>query len=689
VCKSVSVSVIYRLLALVVLALFISSCGLGNSNSSNPGTNPGNNNPSGNSGGGGTGGGTGGTGGTTGGSGGGTGSGGGGTGSGGSSGPTDITALNHIVFMFQENRSFDHYFGHRNTYRHNTLGSANTDQVDTLDKMTTAPSNPADDSAPLSWTTTNATSVTINGAAPTGSSMKVQPTTATLYTAVATSSTGLSAQASVVVGATPDVNANAPKLLVGASPMNVAPGKTALLTWATTDGSSISSITPPPDPLHTQAYGPNASATVTAPATPGSVTYTLKSSSNLTASITLTVGPTPAGAPTIAITHNNQGNVSHGDQLNVSSFLLSDQCVEDFSPDWLESHEAYNRDQPASNTWLGNGFVHITAGFSQFANSQNDHHHYFDVRGQRNMGYYDETMLPLYYFLATQFGTSDNFFSPIPSNSGPNRVAELAATTAGHAHNPPTLNVKNIFELLDNKAVSWKVYYSDVSSSKVPLTTLTNFQWGQAHADAAHLAPVDCKNPTTPCAAGQTDYFTDLSSGNFPAVALIEPGFDSGRDEHPGNPVQLGAVYDRSLVQAFMGSPIWKDSVFFLTYDEAGGFYDHVKPMTAMAPDSLLPVDLEPKDPAGDFTRTGFRLPLMVISPYVKPHVISHTAADTTAILKFIEKRFGLANLTQRDLAQPDFDPEFFDFTKPAQLTPPALPQQPSDAMCAAYAKNP
>jgi phospholipase C len=221
---------------------------------------------------------------------------------------------------------------------------------------------------------------------------------------------------------------------------------------------------------------------------------------------------------------------------------------------------------------------------------------------------------------------------------------------------------------------------------------LTNFVWGAQHTDAKHLAPVDCTNPSTPCSAGQTDYFTDIASGSFPAVALIEPGFESGRDEHPGNPVQLGAVYDKKLIEAFMGtpdkpSPIWKDSVFFLTYDEAGGFFDHVKPMTAVQPDGIAPKDLQPKDPQADFTRTGFRLPLMVVSPYTKPHFVSHQASDTTAILKFIEKRFNLPNLTKRDAAQPDLD--FFDFTKLSSPTPPALPNQPADANCAAYAKNP
>ena len=585
--------------------------------------------------------------------------------------------------MFQENRSFDHYFAHLNSYRKANGWGGATD-VDTLDSLSSAPTNPADAAAPLSWSSTNATSVTINGA-PEGASgnMSVTPGTATLYTAVATSSTGQMAQASVVVGTTPDSGS---RILVGASPMTVAPGATALLTWATTDGSSLT-ISPAPDPLHTQAYGPNASAKVTVPSTPGSVTYTFTSSSNLTTSITLTVASASAGVPTITITHNNQGHVSVGSAVNVLSFKLTDQCVEDFSPDWLESHGAYNRDQPASDTWLGNGFVHITAGFSQYANSQNDHHHYFDVRGERNMGYYDEQILPFYYFLASQFATSDRFFSPIPSNSAPNRFAELAATTAGYVHQPPSMDVKNIFQLLDNAGVSWKVYYSDASGSGAPLTTLTNFVWGAQHADAKHLAPVDCTNPSTPCAAGQTDYFTDLKSGTFPSVVLIEPGFDSGRDEHPGNPVQLGAVYDEKLMQAFMSSPVWKDSVFFLTYDEAGGFYDHVQPMTAVQPDGIAPKDLLPKDPQGDFTRTGFRLPLMVVSPYTKPHYVSHLPSDTTAILKFIEQRFNLPNLTKRDAAQPDLD--FFDFTKASWATPPTLPNQPADAACAAYAKNP
>ena len=604
-------------------------------------------------------------------------------------GATDITALNHIIFMFQENRSFDHYFGHLNTYRKATVGGGPSD-VDTIDSstLTPIPSNPADAAADLVWTSSNAVSVTINGEVETSTSgsKTVSPTTATLYTATATSGTGTTAQASVAIGTSPD-NGSA-HIYAGASPLTVAPGGTVALTWATTDRSTIS-INPPPDPQHSQPYGPNASATVKAPSTPGSVTYSFTSSSGLSTSVTLTVANPASGAPTITLSTNNQGHSSYGNALSIAPFVLSDQCVEDLTPDWLESHGAYNRDNPASNTWLGNGFAHVAAGFAQYMNSQNDKHHYYDVQGSRVMGYYDEKMLPFYYYLAAQFATSDRWFSPIPSNTPPNRFAELAATTHGYAHQPPQLNIKNIFELLDNAGVSWKIYYSDVSTSGVPLTTLTNFVWGAAHADPAHLAPVDCTNTSTPCQAGQTDYFTDLSSGKFPAVALIEPGFDSGRDEHPGNPVQIGAAYDEKLMKAFMGSSIWKDSVFFLTFDEAGGLFDHVQPMAAVSPDGIAPVDLLAKDPPGDFTRTGFRLPLMVVSPFTKPHTVSHNPADNTAILKFIEKRFNLGNLTKRDAAQPDISGEFFDFTKVSFPNPPSLPDHPTDAPCALYVKNP
>jgi phospholipase C len=131
-----------------------------------------------------------------------------------------------------------------------------------------------------------------------------------------------------------------------------------------------------------------------------------------------------------------------------------------------------------------------------------------------------------------------------------------------------------------------------------------------------------------------------------------------------------------------MSSPLWKDSVFILYFDEAGGLYDHVPPIPAINPDGIPPQDLLPTDTKGDFTFTGFRVPMIVISPFAKKNYVSHLGMDYTAVLKFIETRFSLRNLTARDASQPDMSREFFDFDNPRWMTPPNPPAQPTGAPC-------
>jgi phospholipase C len=154
------------------------------------------------------------------------------------------------------------------------------------------------------------------------------------------------------------------------------------------------------------------------------------------------------------------------------------------------------------------------------------------------------------------------------------------------------------------------------------------------------------------------------------------------------NDSQKGANYVSSLINGLMASSSWKDSAFILTFDEFGGLYDHVPPQPTVSPDGIKPVDLLPGDvctqttgPLCDFVYTGYRVPLLVVSPYTKKNYVSHTPADTTAILKFIETRFDLQPLTQRDAAQMDMT-EFFDFTNPVWLTPPSPPSQNTNGAC-------
>jgi phospholipase C len=352
----------------------------------------------------------------------------------------------------------------------------------------------------------------------------------------------------------------------------------------------------------------------------------------------------------------------------VSSFHLRTVCTENLPPGWNESHIDFNRLDATSDTATMDGFVISAEVFSQ--NPGPGQPPIFDLPGYRAMGYYDDSDLNYYYFMASNFATSDEWFSPAMDRTQINRLYLLAATSAGHA-NPPTapLTTNTIFGLLQTAGISWKVYESDPGTA-----FLGKFQ---PFADQ-HLAQIQ----------PLSQYYSDLANGTLPSVAMIEPGYVSQLDEHPETDIQKGAAHVADVINALMQSSSWKDSVFILTFDEAGGGYDHVPPQPAVSPDGIAPMDLNPGDvctivpgPDCDFTHTGFRVPLIVISPFTKKNYVSHTVADSTAMLKFIETRFHLPGLTKRDAAQMDMT-EFFDFAHPAWKTPPTPPAQNTGGLC-------
>jgi phospholipase C len=196
-------------------------------------------------------------------------------------------------------------------------------------------------------------------------------------------------------------------------------------------------------------------------------------------------------------------------------------------------------------------------------------------------------------------------------------------------------------------------------------------------------------------------FLTDANNSTLPQVVFIEPSSAEGLDEHPADSatgainIQQGAKFVSGLINGLMTSPSWKDSIFILTWDEGGGFYDHVSPQPMPSPDGIAPKDLRtnPLDiclnsdgsinssPTCNFMYTGYRLPLVVISPFTKKNYVSHTVADYTAILKLIETRFNLHSLTARDAAQMDMT-EFFDFNAAPWKTPPTPPDQITTGAC-------
>jgi phospholipase C len=437
-------------------------------------------------------------------------------------------------------------------------------------------------------------------------------------------------------------------------------------------------------------------------------------------------------------------------------FKLASSCIDDDSSDWLASYGSVNRyDFLTSRPIQMNGFVHTAEGFAKdCASTGSCAGNYTDLHGQRAMGYYDQGFLNYYYYMASQFAVSNRWFSPVASKSVPNRIATFTGgTTQGLVLDPggndhlPQLAIPTIFNELDKANVSWKIYYTDTQgfcledddcgtsgNDRYPATAFSNLTYsfnylkgnatkkasgctGILQASSVVGDPTNsfCIDPNK--IAPLSQYYSDLSNGALPSFAFIETGYGAN-DEHPGsgNSVLVGQAEVAKVMNAFMASPEWNDSVFFFAYDEGGGPYDHVPPVPghsndftdaslgsipdiksiAVSPDSYKPClpsggkatthcDLTSSLPgahSGDApavngfgAQLGFRLPNMVISPFTRRHYVSNIPMDHTAILKFVENRFigSSTHLTARDAAQPNLL-DFFDFNAVPWATPPSPP---------------
>ena len=410
-------------------------------------------------------------------------------------------------------------------------------------------------------------------------------------------------------------------------------------------------------------------------------------------------------------------------------FHSTSSCLDDMTSSWLESYGDVSRfDFTPSRSILMDGFVHTAENFAKSGSGSGQ---FTDLTGQRAMAFYadmDSTganpELNYYYFMASQFALSDRWFSPVSAKTIPNRLATISGgTTQGYVFDPgaddhaPQLTAETIFQLLDNSQISWKIYFSHTDPDGSPSTAFKYFTYsnkfifknssGTLVVDGTHIAPL-------------SQYFTDVQNGTLPQFAYIEPNFGTN-DEHPGSGQSIlnGQQEVAQIINALMFSPSWSDSVFFFSFDEGGGPYDHVPPVPgqtnkntsaslvnlegdispiAVNPDGFLPClpqtagvftnhcDLRPSSPgahsndaaaqSGFAAQLGFRVPNMIISPFSRRHFVGHIAMDHTAVIHFLEERFNLSALTKRDAAQPNLL-DFFDFTNKPWATPPAQSQLP------------
>jgi len=275
------------------------------------------------------------------------------------------------------------------------------------------------------------------------------------------------------------------------------------------------------------------------------------------------------------------------------------------------------------------------------------------------MGYYTRADLPFYYALADAFTLCDNYFCSVLGPTDPNRLYSIAASLdpAGGNGGPilqtlvtnrsaiyGRLTYTTMPEQLQTRGISWKVYSTPdqtiangILSDNV-LSYFKNFQ------DPASVLHQNAFGPQFP-----TDFLADVASGNLPQVSWLIGSVVTS--DHPPAPSVFGEIVLSLILDAlFANSSLWAKTLFLLTFDENGGFFDHVPPPTAppgtpgefvtapAVPDPTVIGNPAIPGPIG----LGFRVPMLLISPFSRGGFVSSDTFDHTSILRFLETRFGV-----------------------------------------------
>jgi phospholipase C len=291
-----------------------------------------------------------------------------------------------------------------------------------------------------------------------------------------------------------------------------------------------------------------------------------------------------------------------GGQPTISPFHFVTPLTHDLDHSWEAAHAAMD-------TGKMDGFVS--------AEKSND-----------TMGYYDGTDIPNYWSYASHFELLDNFFSSLAGPSLPNHLYAVAGQSGGVENNmsePPEggFDFPETAQELQQAKITWKYYDGQANPQAFSL-------WNPLPGFKAFMSDKELMNHLV----HGSQFFQDLRNGTLPAVSWIVP--NGQESEHPPQDIQLGMWYVTDFVNALMKSPYWANTLLVITWDDYGGFYDHVSP------------------PQVDAYGYGPRVPTILISPYVKAGMIDHTTYDFTSVLKFIEDRFNLTPLAERDSAAND-----------------------------------
>ena len=330
-------------------------------------------------------------------------------------------------------------------------------------------------------------------------------------------------------------------------------------------------------------------------------------------------------------------------------------------------HESRYCTVDVNHEWNGVHFQYDNGAMSGFVSTSNP-------GGARAMGYYTDADIPYYYWMSKNFAISDSHFCSLLGPTWPNRFFFYGGTAWGNPKtgalaflNLPFLDndrhskADKIMDQMDAAGRSWKIYRDGLVSFAVVF-----------------------KQNTAYFGTAMSNFESDVDADALPDLSILDPNFSgSGQnDEHPPANIQKGQELVERVLNKLMSKPeVWKKTVFFLIYDEHGGYYDSVPPPEACEPDNWVPQDWK-------FDRLGIRTPLIIASPFVKPGYVSHLTTDLTSVTRFIQNRFDLPAMTARDAnAWPMLD--MFDFDNPQLMTPPTgAPSGAADAAGVQYCLN-
>ena len=274
------------------------------------------------------------------------------------------------------------------------------------------------------------------------------------------------------------------------------------------------------------------------------------------------------------------------------------------------------------------------------------------------MGYWAAADQPFYYSLYRHFPVADRYFCSVLGQTYPNRRYLLAATSIGQVNDTlPNLTDYpangTIYDQLDAHGISWKDYFSTLPTVELyPKLYLNNV--------GKKVVPI-------------ADFFADAAAGTLPDYSLVEPDYGTQSEENPQN-IAVGEEFAAQVINAVITGPAWDKTALLLTYDEHGGYYDHVPPPAAIPPDAIPPIVVPGESAFDGFARYGFRVPFALVSPWARRRFVSHQTYDHTSILKLAETKWNLPALTYRDAnAAPMLD--MLDLSRPWFSSPPKLDQ--------------